>query len=52
LERYYLGLVKDEAELASREERLLACPACVEHAESTQDYVDALRAAPVTIRED
>jgi hypothetical protein len=52
LERYYLGMVKDEAELASLEEHLLACPACVERAESTQDYVGALRAAPVTIRED
>jgi anti-sigma factor RsiW len=52
LERYYLGMVKDEAELASLEEHLLACPACVERAESTQDYVDALRAALVTIRED
>ena len=52
LERYYLGMVKDEAELASPEEYLLACPACVERAESTQDYVDALRAALGTIRED
>ena len=52
LERYYLGMVKDEAELASLEEHLLVCPACVERAESTQDYVDALRAALVTIRED
>ena len=52
LERYYLGMVKDEAELASLEEHLLACPACVERAESTQDYVDAVRAALVTIRED
>ena len=52
LERYYLGMVKDEAELASLEEHLLACPACVERAESTQDYVDALRATLATIRED
>ena len=52
LERYYLGMVKDEAELASLEEHLLACPACVERAESLQDFVDALRAALVTIRED
>ena len=52
LERYYLGMVKDEAELASLEEHLLACPACVKRAESTQDYVDALRAALGTIREE
>jgi len=37
LERYYLGMVKGEAELASLEEHLPACPACVERAESTQD---------------
>jgi hypothetical protein len=37
------------AELASLEEHLLACAACVERVESTQDYVDALRAALVTI---
>ena len=52
LERYYLGMVRDEAELAPLEEHLLACPACVERAEATQDYVDALRAALVTIWED
>jgi anti-sigma factor RsiW len=51
LERYYLGMVKDEAELASLEEHLLVCPACLERAEATQDYVDALRAALATIRE-
>jgi anti-sigma factor RsiW len=45
-------MVKDEAELASLEEHLLACPACVEGVASTQDYVDAIRAALVTIRED
>ena len=52
LERYYLGMVKDEVELASLEEHLLACPACAERAESTQDYVDALRAGLATIQED
>jgi len=51
LERYYLGMVKEEAELASLEEHLLACPACVERAEAAQDYVDAIRAAMVTIQE-
>ena len=52
LERYYLGRVKDEVELASLEEHLLACPACAERAESTQDYVDALRAGLTMIQED
>ncbi|MGD0578728.1 MAG: hypothetical protein ABSC08_07350 [Bryobacteraceae bacterium] len=52
LERYCLGMVKDEAELAPLEEHLSVCPACGERAESTRDYVDAIRAALITIRED
>ena len=43
LERYYLGMVTDEAELAPLEEHLLWCTWCVERAEQTQDYVDAMR---------
>jgi hypothetical protein len=45
LERYYLGMVTDESELASLEEHLLACPWCVGRAEEAQDYVDTMRAA-------
>jgi hypothetical protein len=45
LERYYLGMVKDEAELGALEEHLLWCSACVERAAATADYVDAVRAA-------
>ena len=45
LERYHLGMVVDEAELAPLEEHLLSCPKCVERAEEAADYVDALRAA-------
>jgi hypothetical protein len=45
LERYYLGMIKDEAELAPLEEHLLACAACVERAEEVAAYVDTLRAA-------
>src|SRR5450759_2991539 len=41
LERHYLGMITDESESAPLEEHLLACPACVEHAQSTQDYMDA-----------
>ena len=33
LERYHLGMVKDEAELALLEEHLLWCPTCVKRAE-------------------
>lgn len=45
LERYYLGMVTQGEELAQLEEHLLRCPLCVERAEETQDYVDALRVA-------
>jgi hypothetical protein len=45
LERYHLGMVKDEAELAALEEHLLWCGVCVDRAEATAQYVDAVRAA-------
>ena len=45
LERYHLGMVKDEAELAALEEHLLSCGACVDRAEAAAQYVDAVRAA-------
>ena len=45
LERYHLGIVKDEAELAALEGHLLWCGACVDRAEATARYVDAVRAA-------
>ena len=45
LERYQLGRVVGEAELAPLEEHLLACPGCVERAEEAAAYVQALQAA-------
>ena len=45
LERYYLGMVTEEAELAPLGEHHLACPPCVERAMETQVRVDAFRAA-------
>lgn len=45
LERYHLGEVVNEIELAFLEEHLLICPECVHKAEFADDYVDALRAA-------
>jgi hypothetical protein len=45
LERYYLGMVKDEKELEQLEEHLLACSECVVRARDAEDYVDALRVA-------
>lgn len=44
LERYYLGLVTGESELAILEEHLLVCAECVDRMKETQDYVDAIRA--------
>ena len=45
LERYDLGMVKDEAELTAAEKHLLWCGACVDRAEASARYVDAVRAA-------
>ena len=45
LERYYLGMVTQEEELAPLEEHLLWCHLCVERAEEAQDYVDLIRRA-------
>jgi hypothetical protein len=45
LERYHLGIVTDEAELAPLEEHFLVCPDCVARAEENAAYVDTLRAA-------
>ncbi len=47
LERYHLGMVLDEAELASLEEHLLVCSDCIDLAEKTAEYVDFLRAAVI-----
>ena len=45
LERYHLGKVTDESELAHLGEHLLASPSCVERAKDAQRCVDAMRAA-------
>jgi hypothetical protein len=47
LERYYLGMVTREEELAPLEEHLLWCHSCVERAEETEEYVDLIRLAIV-----
>jgi RNA-splicing ligase RtcB len=47
LDRYYLGMVKDEAELVPLEEHVLACAQRTARAEASQDYVDAICAAAV-----
>ena len=43
LERYCLGMIADERELARIEEHLLACPECAGRAQNVQEYIDALR---------
>ena len=45
LERYHLGMVKDEDELAALEEHYLWCPHCAERAFDAAEYVDNLRVA-------
>jgi hypothetical protein len=45
LERYYLGMVTAEQDLAPLEEHILYCRNCAERAKATQDYVDAMRIA-------
>ena len=45
LERYHLGMVVDEIELAALEEHILGC---AERAEDCASYVDFLRAAMIT----
>lgn len=47
LERYYLGMVREEAELSPLEEHLLVCGECAERAEQSDRYVDAIRRALV-----
>jgi hypothetical protein len=45
LERYHLGDVSDEAELAPLEEHLLWCASCVGRAEETAAYIESIKAA-------
>jgi hypothetical protein len=48
-ERYYLGIVKDESELAALEEHILACGSCARRADEAQDYADAMRGAALEL---
>ena len=45
LERYYLGMVTAEEELATLEEHLLWCHPCIERAQEAENYVDLVRAS-------
>jgi hypothetical protein len=44
LERYYLGMIPEGLELFALEEHLLVCAECIERAETSKAYVDAMRA--------
>ena len=46
LQRYAMGAVKDEGELAALEGHLLACGWCMDRAENTEGYIETVRAAP------
>jgi hypothetical protein len=45
LERYYLGQVREEIELAGLEEHLLWCASCHRRMAESGQYIDAMRAA-------
>jgi hypothetical protein len=47
LERYYLGLIPEGPELVALVEHLLWCQECLQRAEESDRYVDAIRAAIV-----
>jgi hypothetical protein len=47
LEHYHLGMVTNEANLATMEKHLLWCRTCVDRASEISDYVDAVRAAVI-----
>jgi len=47
LQRYYLGMIETESELAPFEEHLLACAPCADRAEQAQDRVDLIRAGVI-----
>ena len=43
LERYCLGRIKDEGEVAAIEQHLFSCPTCIERAERHEEMVDRAR---------
>jgi hypothetical protein len=47
LERYHLGIIREESELAPVEEHLLACGECTVRAAEIADYVDTIRAGAI-----
>ncbi len=52
LERYYLGMIRGEEELAPMEEHLLWCEQCLTRAKEAEEYIDCIRAAAVLLDTD
>jgi hypothetical protein len=48
LERYHLGMATG-SELAKIEKHLLTCSQCIDAAEEAAQYVDAMRAASISL---
>ena len=52
LERYYLGMIREEPELSAIEEHVLLCDGCRDRAAETVARVDAIRAGTIKGRFD
>lgn len=52
LERYYLGLITEEEELAPIEEHLLWCEFCLDRMEVKEAFIDRLRIALMRANEE
>ena len=50
LERFILGTITDETELAPLEEHLLVCAECIDRADETRHYVAAMRRALTLVK--
>ena len=50
-ERYYLGMVTEEEELAPLEEHLLWCHDCLDLVQETEDYIDTIQVGLVRTSE-
>jgi len=50
-ERYYLGTVTDEDELACLEEHYLCCRSCLGIIVEAEDYVDAMQVVLLNVNE-
>ena len=49
LERFILGMVRNESELEPLKEHLLVCAECIDRAEQTRQYVGTMKVALVRL---